>query len=501
MAPSHAIEQKHVSQKSPEEWREIWIKKSGEILKEQHIPSEQKSLFMEHINDFLTEFPGPPYYIPEEKLKNYLADKKNDPVMGITFFFEHVASSDKHLDILHAFHPDLNEQSNKKKTDWTEIWLNKIDEQLVSKNVPVNEREEITSAITPFLEKAKTHPRFIPVKTIESFLLKHYKQDGNGFIYVYQGLHALYSKIKENWPDESQARLIAVSYFQKSKIDALLADVAAQLQLRNYSGSTIKNYTGSTKGYLNYLGKRPSQNDREKIEEYLLFLKNNRQIRPRTINLNSAAIAFLYRNVLEFPDTIKDIPRMKPGKPIPKVYSINEVQRILNSLNNEKHRLMLILGYGCGLRIKEISELEFEHIDWERELLKIAGKGKKERQIMLDPIIKSALKEYPKKHQNQKFVFEGAIPGKPITRRSIGKIFHNACKKAKVPIKGGIHTLRHSFATHLMEQGTDLRRLQVVLGHSSIKTTQIYTHVSTHEISKIVSPISTMKIRGAPPKE
>jgi site-specific recombinase XerC len=80
--------------------------------------------------------------------------------------------------------------------------------------------------------------------------------------------------------------------------------------------------------------------------------------------------------------------------------------------------------------------------------------------------------------------------------RSIGKIFHNVCKKAKVPIKGGIHTLRHSFATHLMEQGTDLRRLQVILGHSSIKTTQIYTHVSTNEISKIVSPISTMKIRG-----
>jgi len=495
MVPSHAIEQKHVSQKSPEEWREIWIKKSGEILKEQHIPSEQKSLFLEHINDFLNEFPGPPYYIPEEKLKNYLADKKNDPVMGITFFFEHVASSDKHLDILHAFHPDLNEQSNKKKTDWTEIWLDKIDEQLVSQNVPVNERQEIRHTIAPFLEKAKTHPRFIPVKTIESFLLKHYKQDGNGFIYVYQGLDALYSKIKENWPDESQARLIAVSYFQKSKIDTLLADVAAKLQLRNYSGSTVKNYTGSIKGYLNYLGKRPSQNDKEKIEEYLLFLKNNRQIRPRTINLNSAAIAFLYRNVLEFPDTIKDIPRMKPGKPIPKVYSPEQVRKIINAANNDKHQLMLILAYGCGLRLKEIAELTFENVIWERDLLHVTGKGTKDRQIMPDPIVRNALEKYHKSHLSQDFIFEGVKPGQPISKKTIYKVYSYACKKAGVPKISGIHTLRHSFATHMLDQGTDLRRLQVVLGHSSIKTTQIYLYVSTKEISKIKSPISGMKIR------
>lgn len=508
MEPSHALQKKTTQKKNPqknlppEEWREIWLKKSIKILQHHDDTVINKDKTAKDIKEFLGSFYGSPYYYPTEKLEDHITRNNYDPLPAIQFFYKHVAHSDKHLDLIDS----LTERKNgDKKTlsnsEWTDIWLNKIDEHCLSKNIPINEREEIKSIIARFIRNKKTHPRFIPLKTIESFLSEHYEKEGNSYTHLCEGLKALYTIIKSKFPDESQKRLIYVYNFHKVKIDKLLTNVVAQLQLRNYSGSTVKNYTGSIKGYLHYIGKRPSQNDKKKIEEYLLFLKNNRQIRPRTINLNSSAIAFLYRDVLEFPDTINDIPRMKPGKPIPKVYSINEIQKILNSLNNEKHRLMLILGYGCGLRIKEISELEFEHIDWERELLKIEGKGKKERQIMLDPIIKNALEKYQKKHQNQKFVFEGAIPGKPITRRSIGKIFHNACRKAKVPIKGGIHTLRHSFATHLMEQGTDLRRLQVILGHSSIKTTQIYTHVSTNEISKIVSPISTMKIRGAPPKE
>jgi len=122
----------------------------------------------------------------------------------------------------------------------------------------------------------------------------------------------------------------------------------------------------------------------------------------------------------------------------------------------------------------------------------LKGKGNKQRQVMLDPTIASELKNYLEFHNNNTYIFEGAKKGKPYSRRTIQKIYENACKKARIKRKGGIHTLRHSFATHLLEQGIDLRQIQEVMGHSSIKTTQIYTHVNSETIKNIKSPIAGM---------
>jgi site-specific recombinase XerD len=339
-------------------------------------------------------------------------------------------------------------------------------------------------------------PAEIPLQKIESSLLKRYNTGSNSYRYLREGLKALYTITRSNYPEESQKRLLCINIFHKARVTEILNEVAEKLQLRNYSGRTIKNYTGLIKGYLTYIEKKPHQNDKNLIEEYILHLKNDKKNSARTINLSAAAIAFLYDEIFHCFNTTNDIPRMKPGKQLPKVYAEKDIEKLINILPNVKHRLVLMLAFGCGLRMGEIRELHPDDVQWGRNIIIIKGKGNKQRQVMLDPLIASALKSYLKSHTNNKYVFEGAKKGEPYTRRTIQKIYENACKKARIKRKGGIHTLRHSFATHLLEQGTDLRQIQEVLGHSSIKTTQIYTHVNSETIKKIKSPISKLKIRS-----
>jgi integrase/recombinase XerD len=186
---------------------------------------------------------------------------------------------------------------------------------------------------------------------------------------------------------------------------------------------------------------------------------------------------------------------MKTGRQLPKVYSPEEIEKILSVEMNPKHRLLLMLAYGCGARLSELRYLKRDDIKIDRDLILIRqGKGKKDRIVMLDSVIKVEIERYLKIGLSTTYLFEGYSPGIPLTAMTISKIYHHACEKAGVICQGGIHTLRHSFATHLLEQGTDLRYIQELLGHSNSKTTEIYTHVSTKAIGKIRSPISHLNL-------
>jgi site-specific recombinase XerD len=194
---------------------------------------------------------------------------------------------------------------------------------------------------------------------------------------------------------------------------------------------------------------------------------------------------------------IEKIPRMKAGKQLPKVYSKEDVRKILDAAANPKHKLVLMLAYGLGLRLKEITLIKPSDIGWEREIIRINGKGTKQRDLPLDPCIAKPLRSYLQDYPGQKYLFEGSVKSAPYPSRTIQKIYHNACEKAGIQLRGGIHSLRHSFATHLLEAGIDLRQIQFLLGHSSIKTTQVYTHVSREEIAKVRSPLASIM----PPKQ
>jgi site-specific recombinase XerD len=246
---------------------------------------------------------------------------------------------------------------------------------------------------------------------------------------------------------------------------------------------------------LTWLKRTPSDKDIQEIKKFQLFLKENKNYSPRTVNLATAAIQFFYLEVLKVGFSADSLPRMKTGRPLPRVYSQEDVEKIITSESNHKHRLMLTLTYACGLRLSELRYLKPEDIDLDRNIIWIRhGKGAKDRGVMLDPAIKPEITAYLRSGKGKTFVFEGYQPGHPLTAATISKIYNHACEKADIKQQGGIHTLRHSSATHLLEHGTDLRYIQELLGHSSSKTTEIYTHVSSSAISKIRSPIAHLNL-------
>jgi len=236
----------------------------------------------------------------------------------------------------------------------------------------------------------------------------------------------------------------------------------------------------------------PSPDDRKEIESFLLRLSNNDHLAPRTVNLASAAISYFYKFIIDDASVTDGIPKMKPGKSLPKVYGQGDIDKIISGVRNEKHQLVIMLAYGLGLRLNEIRQLRVADIDWDRKIIRIRGKGSKERDLPLDDCMVTPLNTYLSENPDLIYLFEGRKKGKQYPERTIQKIYENAAGKATVPRKGGIHSMRHSYATHLLEAGVDINKIKTLLGHSSIKTTQIYTHVSKEEIAKIRSPLASL---------
>ena len=207
------------------------------------------------------------------------------------------------------------------------------------------------------------------------------------------------------------------------------------------------------------------------------------------MNQSINAIKFFYGQILKR-KFIFDLKRPKKDKILPQILSQSEIKKIFYVTKNLKHKTILMLVYSAGLRVSEVVQLKPEHIDSKRNLIFIQGaKGRKDRISLLSIKVLEILRNYYKKYHPEKWLFEGQKEYKPISIRSVQKVFENLLKKSKIYKKIGIHSLRHSFATHLLEQGTDLRIIQELLGHKSSKTTERYAHVSKTICTEIKSPI------------
>ena len=203
---------------------------------------------------------------------------------------------------------------------------------------------------------------------------------------------------------------------------------------------------------------------------------------------------FLSEKVLDKNDLNVNIIRPPKNRKLPVVLSKKEVFKILNCLKNLKHRTLLFLTYSAGLRVSEVVRLKVGDIDSERMLIHIRqGKGSKDRYSILSQVALDELREYGKRYKLTNWIFPGAKKDKHITKRTAQRVFKKACKKADIKKDVSIHSLRHSFATHLLEKGTDLRYIQELLGHKNCKTTEIYTHVSKKDFKKIISPLDNFK--------
>lgn len=263
-----------------------------------------------------------------------------------------------------------------------------------------------------------------------------------------------------------------------------------EMQLRNYSERSITTYLTSIKLLAKYYNRSPDQISRQEIKDYLLYLINDKQLSKSTINQAISAIKVLHVDVLGRKWETIQVQRPKLPKDLPVVLSANEIDKLLTITLNLKHRAAIMTAYSGGLRLGEVCSLKPSDIDVERKQIRIGfGKGQKTRYTILSPTLLRTLREYWLRYRPQTYLFEGQRRGHPISHESLRKAFNNSCKKAGIKKDVCFHTLRHSFATHLLEKGTNLRIIQHLLGHRSIKTTTIYTHLVNFDIERITSPL------------
>ncbi len=267
------------------------------------------------------------------------------------------------------------------------------------------------------------------------------------------------------------------------------------LKLRNYSAPTIKTYRLHFQRFLKYYSDTKLKHiTHEQIRQYLLYLVEVKKYSTSAQNQAINSIKFYYEKVLGNPIEKYYVPRPRKEKKLPEVLSEEEVTRILKQIKNLKHKCIIYLIYSAGLRLTEVVHLRIADIHSDRKQIFIrSAKGNKDRYGILSDTVIDLLRKYYKKYKPQYWLFEGK-PGEQFSRRAIQKFFKTAVLKSKINKPATIHTLRHSFATHLLEHGTDLRYIQELLGHKSSKTTEIYTHVSRTARNKIKSPLDNLEL-------
>jgi integrase/recombinase XerD len=246
--------------------------------------------------------------------------------------------------------------------------------------------------------------------------------------------------------------------------------------------------------FVGHLGLPPMKLGPEHVRAFLLHLRNHKKLCAGSQNVYAGAIAFLYRVTLQRPDVVKDLPRCKVPMKVPTVLSADEVDQLIGALKSPKHRAIAMAAYGAGLRGSEICKLRVEDIDSRSMVIHVRhAKRGRERHVMLSPQLLGALRQYWKVFRpSGPELFPGMIPGKTLTRDAVGDFLRKAQKRCGLAKRTGPHTLRHSFATNLLENGVDLRTVQVLLGHASIRSTTRHLHVSMARIKGIHSPLEQL---------
>lgn len=270
----------------------------------------------------------------------------------------------------------------------------------------------------------------------------------------------------------------------------LREQMKGDLELKGLSPNTQDAYLRHVSLLSRYYNKSPRHLGEKEIKDYLLYLVREKKSSTSTVTQCYSALKFFYERTLKRKWIMEKIPRKKSQRKLPIVLDREEVESLFTVTKNLKHRAILMLVYSSGLRLMEAAHLKVSDIDSKRMVLRIRqSKGNKDRYTILSKVALEALRGYWKKYRPKDLLFAGRFANKPLTGRSIQKIFFKAKKLAGVKKPATVHTLRHSFATHLLEAGTDLYHIQLLLGHRSLKTTAIYLHVSRKELVRIVSPL------------
>ncbi len=281
----------------------------------------------------------------------------------------------------------------------------------------------------------------------------------------------------------------------------LKEQMKGDLELRCYSKETEKEYLRYVKHFAKYFKVSPAKMGQAEVRAYLLHLKRDEKAGPATMKGNVAALKFLYTHTLKRHEEVASIPWPKVPRPLPDILSGSEVGCLLTSIHSFHHRVITMTAYGSGLRIGEVCSLKPGDIDSKRMLIHIRdGKRQRDRFVMLPERVLLWLREYWRMARpKSEWLFPGRDPKQHISREAAAEAMQKAAKEAGITKHVTPHILRHSFATHLLETGTDIRTIQVLLGHNSIRTTERYTHVSKAHVGRVKSPLDLIGTKEGEP--
>ena len=267
------------------------------------------------------------------------------------------------------------------------------------------------------------------------------------------------------------------------------------LLLKAYSPHTQRAYLCCARHFANHYLRSPEEMGEQEIRGFLLHLVRDRKASPATLGMYVNALKFLYTITLKRPEAVKGISHPKRPKTLPVILSPEEVLRVLAAISSVKYKAIIATAYAAGLRISEVCGLRLADIDSQRMRIHVrSGKGKKDRSVMLGESLLALLRQYYQKVRPQgEYLFPGQKPQRPLSTTAVRQVLRKVIRETGLAKRVTMHTLRHCFATHLLEAGTDIRILQVLLGHSSIRTTLRYTHITDRLVQKLVSPLDMIQ--------
>jgi len=295
--------------------------------------------------------------------------------------------------------------------------------------------------------------------------------------------HSLRHLVEESDPPELETREFDLIEMSRK-----------ELRLRGYSPKTEAVYLRHIGYLLKYFDGDIEPLEISEINDYLMYLIDEKEVTRTYYNITMSALTFLFKHVLDKPMIHKKLKRPRTEKRLPTVLSRVEVKRFMDRTSDLKYRAIFMLTYSAGLRVGEVVKLKESDIHRDRNLIHIkTAKGRKDRYTLLSAVAMNSLDDYLAIHKPEgKWLFPGRKEGRHITTRSVEKTFKRTAKKAGIKKTVSVHSLRHSFATHMLENGINLRYIQEMLGHQRVETTQIYTHVCKTDISQIASPLDKM---------
>jgi site-specific recombinase XerD len=266
-----------------------------------------------------------------------------------------------------------------------------------------------------------------------------------------------------------------------------------ELRLRGYSASTRECYVRCVRNFVRHFMRPPDQLTPEHIRQYQLHLTRDRRVAWTYFNQVVCALRFFYREVLKRDWEVRHIPYQKTGRKLPEILSPEEVAALFRATSNLKHRALFMTMYAGGLRVSEVARLRVSDIDPQRMVIRVEqGKGRKDRYVRLSPYLHTVLQAYAKAIHPDTVLFPSRAGGGPLSPRSIYRIFVRAKTQARIHKHVYPYSLRHAYATHLLEGGTNLRVIQMLLGHRSLRTTQVYTQVADTQLQGTPSPLDRL---------